>query len=310
MLSLPGAGLQRLNFSEKIPSTLENLYPSNQSQPSIQTGATFASPNSTSCLIRMYGSEAERWVSSPYIEIYREPSNARERLTGYYDFIHDYFPILPPRVSSSRYQPLHGPMPYSGSPSQEPLMEYRPRSPLSLAISSVLALVTHPSDPEPSSTASTIRSRTYAHTSAQAANSAIETECDLDLSSIDPGQVLSTAQPFVARERFHHRTPVDLESLLALLVLSVYEYSQRGNMIKMRSRAGQALEIALEKSLHVQRGNDEFSEARRRAWWMTVRPPMVLLIARSRSNSSLVLLRDPRIHCSHYGKCSYSHINL
>lgn len=141
VLSLPGAGLQRLNFSE-IPSTLENLYPSDQSQPSIQTGATFASPNSTSCLIRMYGSEAERWVSSPYIEIYREPANARERLTGYYDFIHDYFPILPPRVSSSRYQPLHGPMPYSGSPSQEPLMEYRPRSPLRLAISSVLALRT------------------------------------------------------------------------------------------------------------------------------------------------------------------------
>ena len=62
VLSLPGAGLQRLNFSEKLPSTLENLYPSDESQPSIQTGATSASPNSTSCFIRMYGSESEMWV--------------------------------------------------------------------------------------------------------------------------------------------------------------------------------------------------------------------------------------------------------
>jgi hypothetical protein len=37
----------------------------------------------------------------------------------------------------------------------------------------------------------------------------------------------------------------------------------------MRYRAGQALAIALDKSLHAEMGNDEFSEARRRAWWMT-----------------------------------------
>jgi hypothetical protein len=32
----------------------------------------------------------------------------------------------------------------------------------------------------------------------------------------------------------HSQTPVDYESVLALLVLSVYEYSQRGNLLKMR----------------------------------------------------------------------------
>lgn len=147
---------------------------------------------------------------------------------------------------------------------------YRPRSPLSLAISAVLALIPHPSDHEPSSGPSLIQRRAYAHSFAQLANSTIEAECDLDLSSTDPGQALSATRPFVGRERFHSQAPVDLESLLALLVLSVYEYAQRGNLLKMRYRAGQALAIALDKSLHAEMRNDEFSEARRRAWWMTV----------------------------------------
>lgn len=152
---------------------------------------------------------------------------------------------------------------------------YRPRSPLSLAISAILALIPHPSDLEPSSGASIVQRRAYAHSFAQLANSTIEAECDLDLSSTDPGQALSATRPFVRRERFHSQTPVDYESLLALLVLSVYEYAQRGNLLKMRYRAGQALAIALDKSLHAQMGNDQFSEARRRAWWMTVRLPFL-----------------------------------
>lgn len=150
-------------------------------------------------------------------------------------------------------------------------MMYRPRSPLSLAISAILALIPHPSDPHQSSAASVIQRRTYAHAFAQLTNTSIEADCDLRISSTDPGQALSDGRPCVNRERFHPRTPVDLESLLALLVLSVYEYSQRGNMLKMRYRAGQALSIALDKSLHGQgTEHDEFSEARRRAWWMTV----------------------------------------
>ena len=74
----------------------------------------------------------------------------------------------------------------------------------------------------------------------------------------------------VNRERLHPTTPEDIETLLALLILSVYEYTQRGNLLKMRYRAGQALALALEKSLHSCNENDECSEARRRAWWMTV----------------------------------------
>lgn len=160
---------------------------------------------------------------------------------------------------------------YSESPTEEPLLLYRPRSPLSLALSAVLALIPHPNDLEPSSPASVIRRRTYAHTFSQLANSSIEADCELHASSTDPSLALSSERPLINRESFHPQAPVELESILALLVLSVYEYTQRGNLLKMRYRAGQALAIALDMSLHsLGEEYDEFAEARRRAWWMTV----------------------------------------
>ncbi|KAH8425334.1 uncharacterized protein LDX57_003090 [Aspergillus melleus] len=123
---------------------------------------------------------------------------------------------------------------------------------------------------EPSSPISVIRRRAYAHTFAQLANASIEADCELQASSTDPSQALSGDRPTVDREPFHPRTPVELESVLALLVLSIYEYTQRGNLLKMRYRAGQALAIALDMSLHaLGEEHDEFAEARRRAWWMT-----------------------------------------
>lgn len=107
---------------------------------------------------------------------------------------------------------------------------------------------------------------------AQMANLTIETDCELQASTTDPALALSNDRPLIDRAAFHPQAPVELESILALLVLSVYEYTQRGNLLKMRYRAGQALSIALDMSLHsLSDDYDEFSEARRRAWWMTVR---------------------------------------
>lgn len=99
----------------------------------------------------------------------------------------------------------------------------------------------------------------------------VEADCELNSSSTDPSQGLCGERPSINREPFHHRTPVELENLLALLILSTYEYVQRGNLLKMRYRASQAFTIALDMSLHIL-GDDhsEFAEARRRAWWMTV----------------------------------------
>jgi hypothetical protein len=100
----------------------------------------------------------------------------------------------------------------------------------------------------------------------------IEADGELIDSVTDPSQALNYAQPTINRPPFHSRAPVELESILALLVLSIYEYAQRGNMMKMRYRAGQAWVLAMNLSLNaLGPEQDEFTEARRRAWWMTVR---------------------------------------
>ncbi|EAA65272.1 hypothetical protein AN0094.2 [Aspergillus nidulans FGSC A4] len=191
-------------------------------------------------------------------------------LNAYYDFIHNYFPILPPRVGPAYIDsPLDCIEPYSESP-EEPVIAYQPGSPLSLAISAILALIPHPNDPEPSSPRSVIRRRAYAHKFAQMANAGVESDCELHASPTNPFETTFKGRPRINRERFHPHTPVELESILALLLLTVYEYTQRGNLLKMRYRAGQALAIALDMSLHtLGEEYDEMAEARRRAWWMT-----------------------------------------
>ncbi|KAJ5098474.1 hypothetical protein N7532_005475 [Penicillium argentinense] len=249
VLSLPGAGLRHLDFPQ-VASMFQGYFTGDADTTHVHMGNVPSPLSTTQCLVRTYGSEPEI-------------------LNAYYDFIHPYFPILPPRVSPQcRDRPLQFNISPS-NPSSEPFMLYRPRSPLSIAICAILALIPHPRDPEPSSPTSVLRRRNYAHSFAQLANSIIETECDLELSSTDPGQALSSVRPSVNREKLHPGTPEDLETLLALLILSVYEYSQRGNLLKMRYRAGQALALALDKSLHCCMEDSEFSEARRRAWWMT-----------------------------------------
>ncbi|KAJ5279439.1 hypothetical protein N7478_004811 [Penicillium angulare] len=250
VLSLPGAGLRHLDFPQMSP-VFQSYFTDGAVPSHVPLGLLPTSEmGDAQCVVRTYGSELEI-------------------LNAYYDFIHNYFPILPPRVAPPcQDRPLRYPI-SSSSPSAEPLMMYRPRSPLSLSISAVLALIPHPDDPHPSSPASVIQRRVYAQKFAQLASTIIETECDLDLSSTDPGQALSSQRPSVNRNKLHPNAPEDLETLLSLLILSVYEYTQRGNLLKMRFRAGQALALALDKSLHDSHIEDEFSEARRRAWWMT-----------------------------------------
>ncbi|GFF41489.1 maltose fermentation regulatory protein MAL13 [Aspergillus udagawae] len=254
VLSLPGAGLRSLDFSSDVNTMFADLFPSdNGSNTQGQMGPTPSPSNIPSQpLVRTYGSE-------------------HDILNAYYDFIHHYFPILPPRVAPRcPDRPINSAGHYSSSPSGEPLLAYKPQSPLSLAISAILALVPHPDDPEPLSPVAVLRRRTYAHTFAQLANAGVEEDCELQASSTDPSQALSNSRPRINREPFHPRTPVELESLLALLILCVYEYTQRGNLLKMRYRAGQALAIALDMSLQsLGEEHDECAEARRRAWWMT-----------------------------------------
>ncbi|RAL13972.1 uncharacterized protein BO97DRAFT_16167 [Aspergillus homomorphus CBS 101889] len=254
VLSIPGAGLRSLDFPSDVHAMFTDLFvPDGESNIPVQMEPTPSPSNVPSrSLVRTYGGE---------IDI----------LNAYYEFIHHYFPILPPRLTPRiPDRPLDCVGSFTESPTEEPMIPYRPQSPLSCAISAILALVPHPNDLEPSSPASVVRRRTYAQTFAQMANSSIESDCELHVSTTDPAQALSNDRPLIDRAPLHPRAPVELESILALLVLSVYEYTQRGNLLKMRYRAGQALAIALDMSLHSLGDDyDEFSEARRRAWWMT-----------------------------------------
>lgn len=62
MLSVPGAGLRHLDFSQ-LPSLFQGYYTDDGSSPHIQMDP-MPSPlsNTTPCLVRTYGSEAEMWV--------------------------------------------------------------------------------------------------------------------------------------------------------------------------------------------------------------------------------------------------------
>ncbi|PLB42053.1 uncharacterized protein BDW47DRAFT_114815 [Aspergillus candidus] len=254
VLSMPGAGLRSLDFSSDVHSMFANFFVQNDgSCAHVQMGPTPSPSNvSSNAWVRTYASESEI-------------------LNAYYTFVHLYFPLLPPRETlPGPDRPVECVGSYSESPSEEPILVYRPCSPLSLAISAILALVPHPQDPDPSSPVSVTRRRTYAHAFAQLATAKVESDCELQDSSTDPAQALSNDRPQIGRDAFHPRTPVILEAVLALLILSIYEYTQRGNLLKMRYRSGQALAIALDMNLHaLGEEHDDFAEARRRAWWMT-----------------------------------------
>ncbi|KAI0401860.1 hypothetical protein F4802DRAFT_609148 [Xylaria palmicola] len=186
-------------------------------------------------------------------------------LNAYYIWIHPYFPILPP--------PGQAPTPDQPLALAENLNDgfQEPLSAISLAISAILALVPSPDDSNPSSEESIRWRRSYSQFLTKTALETIENESERPESSIDPAKALDDSIDEASRERFHSGVPLELESIIALDLLSVYEYAQRGNLKKMRARAGAALVAAMALSLHTANAEqaDEYFEARRRVWWMT-----------------------------------------
>lgn len=187
-------------------------------------------------------------------------------LNAYYIWIHPYFPILPaPRT-----------LPYPEIIT--PLVNYQnddfefmePPSPISLALSAILALIPCPQDTTPLDTESIRFRRNYSQLLAKSALESIENASDRPESELDPAKALDDEDYSTARQQFHPDVPFELETIIALDLLSVYEYTQRGNLKKMSLRANAALTQALELSLHTERaGQDMYTEARRRTWWMT-----------------------------------------
>ncbi|KAI0459471.1 hypothetical protein F5B21DRAFT_303626 [Xylaria acuta] len=201
-------------------------------------------------------------VHVPVARTYGNNDNAI--LNAYYIWIHPYFPILPPPEQvPAPDQPLTLAENQSDS-FQEPF------SPIALAISAILALIPSPLDSNPSSEESVRWRRTYSQFLAKTSLESMENESERPESSVDPSKALDDTDGEVFREQFHPAVPLELESVIALDLLSVYEYAQRGNLKKMRARAGAALVAAMSLFLHTRNEvEDKYSEARRRVWWMT-----------------------------------------
>lgn len=195
------------------------------------------------------------------------------RLEAYYIFIHPFFPILP----APSGMPMDQAVPHFQNDTDGFQDEYQPSTPISLAISAILALIPCANDNNHMNKESVVFRRRYAQYLAQCAVESIEIESEIPDSSIEPPKALNESPDDFPRQQFHPGVPLELESIIALDILSVYEYAQRGNLKKMQARAGQALVSAMSLSLHTCNGDHPFAEARRRVWWMTVRYGVPLL---------------------------------
>lgn len=144
-----------------------------------------------------------------------------------------------------------------------------PQSSLSLALSALLVLIPPSQGPFSMTEASIVLRRTYAQLFAQAALASVETEID------DMGPALHFNAPGACLSQgyspLHSQVPLQIEPILALVVLAIYEYCQRGNVSRMRGRINQAVTTAMDMSLHeLGSTTTEAFEAQRRAWWITV----------------------------------------
>jgi hypothetical protein len=160
--------------------------------------------------------------------------------------------------------------PFRESPHPEKSdMPYWPASSLSLALSALLVLISVSEDQCPETESGLATRRSYAQLFAQAALAAVEAEVD-DLSPTINSN-MSESESSQAERSLHPQTPAPVYPVLALVALSIYEYCQRGNVSRMRARGNQAMTTAMDISIHNLGSTvTEFSEAQRRAWWMTV----------------------------------------
>jgi hypothetical protein len=179
-------------------------------------------------------------------------------------YIHPFFPILPP--------PIHKPLDLPANLCKDDIPECEPSSPLGLAIAAVLSLIPCADDANHQTRESLLFRRNYAQYLAQSALESIEGEKDMP-DFISPSTALAEPRDGFETRRFHHEVPQELEDIIALDILSFYEYAQRGNLKKMQSRAGHALVSAMALSLHACSKEDLYSEVKARVWWMTVCKP-------------------------------------
>lgn len=133
----------------------------------------------------------------------------------------------------------------------------------------MLVLIPTTEDTFPMAEPSLARRRLYAQLFAQAALAAVETETDDLLPALSTN--LPGTESLRVQSELHPQVSTQLHPILALVVLGIYEYCQRGNISRMRARGNQAITTAMDISIHrLDSTTTDYSEAQRRAWWMTV----------------------------------------
>ncbi|KAJ5945833.1 hypothetical protein N7454_002672 [Penicillium verhagenii] len=222
-------------------------------------------------------------VDLPAIRAYQSEEDI---LNAYYIYIHPYFPLLPPSPNP-QYED-RSTFVQSSKQFAEPKkadLPYWPVSSLSLALSAILVLIPPTPDSTSLTEAAVLLRRSYAQLFAHAALSSVEREID----ELSPASSINVIGASISQEQsqLHSQVPLPLDPILALVVLAMYEYCQRGNVSRMRARVNHAVTTAMDISLHdLGPIATEYSEAQRRAWWMipwglTVRVQKLLYAAHS-----------------------------
>lgn len=152
-------------------------------------------------------------------------------------------------------------------------LPFWPTSPLRLALLSLLILIPPPEDPHPICEASIFLRRSYAELYARSALESVEnpTDCVGSCSNNNDHNHPQPSHSSLGNAAVHPNVPLQLQPVLALALLSMYECCQRDNRPKMRIRANHAFTMAMHLSLHTQDADTpEYLETHRRVWWMTV----------------------------------------
>ncbi|WVF70097.1 hypothetical protein IAT40_004885 [Kwoniella sp. CBS 6097] len=207
-------------------------------------------------------------VQEDTTNIVKQFSTREEVFERYYADIHPYATVMPPRQYLETILPT-----------------LLPASPFLLSVQTLLVLVPHPNDPNPSSTNSK-RQRQLASRSLN------EQALKLIDSMVDSGTA-------------------NLECVQALAILAMWEWSNSGSVARNRTRAGQGIQIAMELGLHEMdkyshggtnlEGADWQGDMARRTWWTTYTGNLTASIVSG--STPVVGPDDPRIKVN-YPVCS------
>ncbi|OJZ85134.1 hypothetical protein ASPFODRAFT_47691 [Aspergillus luchuensis CBS 106.47] len=184
----------------------------------------------------------------------------QDLINAYYIFIHPYLPLLPP-PAVSQYVDKPVALSMRSAHVDASHLPYWPTTSLGLAMAAILTLIPLPGDAHAMENEAVSVRRSYADYFARSA-------LDVSEESLVPSSNSELTQGPCSP--LHPEIPGQLEPILALALLSLYECCQRGNVPKMRIRANQALTMAMDLSLHTQKSANNCSDAIRRCWWSTM----------------------------------------